>query len=183
MRRGGPGAGGAGSKAAAVRLLQRGRRGAHPSAVPAVPGADAGAGDPERAPQRLHVVLDLLALLAQLGRGAGEAAAARGGGERGPGPCPGSDRASLPGPLPLPRPFGLDGRGAGDPSGRRGIGAAGRGTPVRRLPPLLARTRRPPGAAAGLGFVLKGSKCSHRSSRSLEHALSFASKLPAVIRR
>lgn len=105
------------------------------------------------------------------------------GGGRGPGPCPGSDRASLPGPLPLPRPFGLDGRGAGDPSGRRGIGAAGRGTPVRRLPPLLARTRRPPGAAAGLGFVLKGSKCSHRSSRSLEHALSFASKLPAVIRR
>lgn len=86
MGRGGPGAGGAGSEAAAVvRLLQRGRRGAHPSAVPAVPGADAGAGDPERAPQRLHVVLDPLALLAQLGRGAGEAAAARGGGERGAG--------------------------------------------------------------------------------------------------
>ncbi|XP_071583314.1 NADH dehydrogenase [ubiquinone] 1 beta subcomplex subunit 2, mitochondrial isoform X1 [Heliangelus exortis] len=76
-----------------------GRRGAHRTAVPAVPGVDSEAGDPERAHQRVHVVLDPLALVAQLGHGVG--------------------------PFPLPRPGGLDGRGARDPSGRRRMSSSG----------------------------------------------------------
>ncbi|OPJ80479.1 hypothetical protein AV530_010789 [Patagioenas fasciata monilis] len=64
-------------------------------------GTRAAKRDPERTPQRLHVVLDPLALLAQLGHGAG--------------------------PLSLPGPCGLDRRGARDPSGRRGVGASSRG--------------------------------------------------------
>lgn len=97
--------GGAGSEAAA-RLLQCGRRGAHRAAIPAVPGADAVAGGVERSAQRLHVVLDPVALLAQLGQRAGEAGVAAGA----VGPCPGRAlRASRgAGPLPVPRLLGLD---------------------------------------------------------------------------
>lgn len=68
-------------------VLQRGRRGAHPAAVPAVPGADAGAGDSGRGALRADVVLDPLALLAQLGHGAGEAGAAVGAGGAGLAPA------------------------------------------------------------------------------------------------
>uniref|UniRef100_A0A8C6NDE6 NADH dehydrogenase [ubiquinone] 1 beta subcomplex subunit 2, mitochondrial n=1 Tax=Melopsittacus undulatus TaxID=13146 RepID=A0A8C6NDE6_MELUD len=97
----------------------------------------------------------------------------RGPGGGGPWLWPGSEPASLPGTLPLPRPFGLDGRGAGDPSGRRGIGGSSGGALGPRSTPVRLLSHRPPGAAAGPGFAVRSDERGHQANRSPACALPF----------